>query len=34
MSALPVPVDPRFRGEAIEKDWPALGEANLLLDSC
>ena len=34
MPALPVPVDPRFRGEAIEKDWPALGEANPLLDSC
>jgi crotonobetainyl-CoA:carnitine CoA-transferase CaiB-like acyl-CoA transferase len=34
MPALPVPVDPTFRGEAIEKGWPALGEANPLLDSC
>ena len=34
MPALPVPVDPTFRGEAIEKGWPALGEANPLLEGC
>ena len=34
MPALPVPVDPTFRGDAIEKGWPALGEANPLLEGC
>ncbi len=34
VAALPVPVDPTFRGEAIEKGWPALGEANPFLEGC
>ena len=32
ITALPVPVDDRFRGDAREAGYPALGEANAMLE--